>query len=210
MDWKEDRIKEGITKALEEKGKKKFEQSMEMIVNFRGMDFSKPENRLNLTVPLPKGKGKPNKVVVVGSEMITHEAKKQGAELTITADQIESFDKKELKKIAKDHLFLVDPKFIGIVAKNWSKILGPRGRNPIPIPSDVKKTIDATRNNVPVQTKGKYLPTVHAVVGTEKMNEADIMDNAKAIFDAITKKIATGNVKNIYFKLSMGKPHKVV
>jgi ribosomal protein L1 len=54
------------------------------------------------------------------------------------------------------------------------------------------------------------LPTVHAVVGTEKMNEADIMDNAKAIFDAITKKIATGNVKNIYFKLSMGKPHKVV
>jgi large subunit ribosomal protein L1 len=210
MDWKDDRIKEGITKALAEKGSRKFEQSMEMVFNFRGIDFSKPENRLNLTVALPRGRGKPNKVIVVGSEVITHEAKKQGAELTVTADQIESFDKKELKKIAKDHVFLVDPKFIGLVAKNWSKIIGPRGKNPIPIPSDVKKTIDATRNNVPVQTKGKYLPTVHAVIGTEKMSEDDMAENAKAIFDAITKKVLPGNIKNIYFKLSMGKPHKVV
>ena len=37
-----------------------------------------------------------------------------------------------------------------------------------------------------------------------------LIENAKAIFDAITKKISAGNVKNIYFKLSMGKPHKVV
>jgi large subunit ribosomal protein L1 len=210
MDWKDERIKNGIAKALEEKGKRKFEQSLEMIVNFRAIDFSKPENRLNINLALPKGKGKPNKVVVIGSELTVHEAKKAGAEATVSADQIESFSKKEVKKLAKDHLFLVEPKFIGMVAKNWAKILGPRGKNPIPIPGDVKKMIDGTRNNVQVQTKGKYLPTVQAPIGTEKMEIEDAMANARTIFDAVTKKIPTGNVRSVYFKLSMGKPQKVV
>jgi ribosomal protein L1 len=210
MDWKDAKVKEGILKALEDKGKRKFEQSLEMIVNFRAIDFSKPENRLNLNLTLPKGKGKPNKVVVIGSELTAHEAKKAGAEVTITADQIESFSKKEVKKLAKDHLFLVEPKFIGMVAKNWAKILGPRGKNPIPIPSDVKKTIDGTRNNVQAQTKGKYLPTVQVPIGTEKMEIDDAMANARTVFDAMTKKIPTGNVRSVYFKLSMGKPQKVI
>jgi ribosomal protein L1 len=210
MDWKDEKIKDGITKALEEKGKRKFEQSLEMIVNFRAIDFSKPENRLNINLALPKGKGKPNKVVVVGSEPTTHEAKKAGANFTVTADQIESFSKKEVKKLAKDHLFLVEPKFIGMVAKNWAKILGPRGKNPIPVVGDIKKFIDGTRNNVQVQTKGKYLPTVQAPIGTEKMGVEDAMANARTIFDAVTKKIPTGNVRSVYFKLSMGKPQKVV
>ena len=44
----------------------KFTQSVEVILNFRGIDFSKPENRLNLDVALPNGKGgKEPKVVVV-------------------------------------------------------------------------------------------------------------------------------------------------
>jgi large subunit ribosomal protein L1 len=210
MDWKDERIKAGISKAMEEKGKRKFEQSLEMIVNFRAIDFSKPENRLNINLTLPKGKGKPNKVVVIGSELTVHEAKKAGAEATITADQIESFSKKDVKKLAKDHLFLVEPKFIGMVAKNWAKILGPRGKNPIPIPGDVKKAIDGTRNNVQAQTKGKYLPTVQVPIGTEKMEIDDAMANARVIFDAMTKKIPTGNVRSVYFKLSMGKPHKVI
>ena len=41
-------VTEGITRALEAKGKRKFTQSMEVMVNFRNIDFTKAENRLNL------------------------------------------------------------------------------------------------------------------------------------------------------------------
>ncbi|MDD5171488.1 MAG: hypothetical protein PHF60_00435 [Candidatus ainarchaeum sp.] len=51
------KLADGIAKALEDKGKKKFKQSVELIINMRGIDFAKSENRLNLDIVLPKGKG---------------------------------------------------------------------------------------------------------------------------------------------------------
>ena len=61
------KLQDALTKALEGKGKRKFTQSVELIVNFRGIDFTKPENRLNLDIALPKGKGgKEPKIAVIG------------------------------------------------------------------------------------------------------------------------------------------------
>ena len=51
------KLSEALAKMLEDKGKRKFVQSAELIINMRGIDFSKSENRLNLDIVLPKGKG---------------------------------------------------------------------------------------------------------------------------------------------------------
>ena len=72
------KITESITKALEEKGKRKFTQSLEFIINFRGVDFAKAENRLNIDVLLPKGKGKEQKVVAFADGQMALEAKNAG------------------------------------------------------------------------------------------------------------------------------------
>ncbi len=42
----------------ENKGKRKFSQSVEVAVNFMGIDMAKQDNRLNLEIKLPNPKGK--------------------------------------------------------------------------------------------------------------------------------------------------------
>ena len=86
------KLLEAIKKALEEKGKRKFRQSMELIVNMRGIDFSKPENRLNLDIALPAGKGgKEPKIGIIAEQALADKARKSGADLIILPDQIESY-----------------------------------------------------------------------------------------------------------------------
>ncbi|MGC9005650.1 MAG: 50S ribosomal protein L1, partial [Candidatus Micrarchaeia archaeon] len=205
-------IKEAVEEMLKEKGKRKFKQSVELIINFKGIDFTKAENRLNLDIIMPKGMGgKENKVVVIGEETTTHNAKKLGADVVVKVNEIESFGKdvKNLKKMAKDHVFIAEPKAMGIVAKNLAKVLGPRGKIPSPLVGDLKQAIERARKTVKVQTKGKYLPTVQCFVGTEEMGAEELKENVMEVFERVKTKVPTGNIKSAFVKLTMGKPVKI-
>ena len=50
------------------RGNAKFNQSVELAINFTGIDMSKQDNRLNLEVKLPNGKGKQHKVIVFADD----------------------------------------------------------------------------------------------------------------------------------------------
>ncbi len=202
------KISDSITKVLEEKGKRKFKQSVEIIFNFRNVDFSKSENRLNLDIVLPKGKGaKAPKIAVVGDEATTNEAKKAGADLTILPAEIPGYSAKEkLEMLANDYSILAQPNQMAAIAKNLGQYLGPRGKLPRPLVGSVKDAIAKAKQSVRISSKGKYLPTVQAFVGTEDMPSADLADNAEAVYEAIKAKIPEGNIKSIYMKLTMGKP----
>src|ERR1035441_2797978 len=86
---------EDLTKFIaENKGKRKFKQSVELAINFKEIDFSKQENRLNLDVMLPHGKGKENKLAVFATDRnILESASKLG---------IEVIDGTKLESIAND------------------------------------------------------------------------------------------------------------
>ena len=210
MHIKTENIKEAVEKALKERKKRKFLESLELIINFRGIDFTKPENRINIDVILPNGKGKKaNKLVVVGSEALVSQAKKLGVEKPILTTEVPNISAKEVKRLSKEHFFLAEPKAIGIVAKHWGKILGPRGKIPKPLIGDIKKAIEQARKIVRIQTKGKYLPTIQAFFGEEEMDVAKLVENAEAIINEIKKKIPEGNIKSMYVKTTMGKPVRV-
>ncbi|MBU0586048.1 50S ribosomal protein L1 [Candidatus Micrarchaeota archaeon] len=202
---------EAVNKTLEDKGKRKFNQSVEFIINFRSVDFSKSENRLNLDIVLPKGKGvKAPKVAVVGEESVTNEAKKAGAELTILPAEIPSYNSKDkLSMLANQYVMLSQPNQMSAIAKNLGQYLGPRGKLPKPLIGDVKGAIERAKKSVRLVSKGKYLPTAQAFVGTEDMPAQDIADNAEAVYEAIKTKVAEGNIKSIYMKLTMGKPTRI-
>ena len=51
----------------ENKGKRKFKQSVELAINFKNIDFSKQDNRLNMEILLPNGKGKVRKIALLKS-----------------------------------------------------------------------------------------------------------------------------------------------
>ncbi|MFA5412712.1 MAG: 50S ribosomal protein L1 [Candidatus Micrarchaeia archaeon] len=207
------KLLDAISKALEDKGKKKFVQSVEFVMNFRGVDFTKPEQRLNLDIPLPNGKGgKEPSVVVIGDENFCAEAKRSGADGTILPTELPVLgaDLAKLKALTNKSVFLAQPNQMGNVAKSIGQYLGPRGKIPKPLIGNMKDSIERTKRSVRIISKGKYLPVAHVLVGSEQMEPAKILENIDAVFEAVTKKVGQPNVKDIYVKLTMGKPVKVV
>ncbi|MBN3036868.1 MAG: 50S ribosomal protein L1 [Candidatus Diapherotrites archaeon] len=204
------KLKEGIKKAKESTKKRKFKQTVELAINFKGIDFSKAQNRLNLEVSLPKGRGKENKVAVIANEELALKAK-NAADKVIRADEMEKLgkNKKEVKKIARDYdAFIAEVSLMAAVGKHLGQVLGPQGKMPKPIPpgADPAPIIKKLKGSVAIRTKGKNMPVVHAPIGTEEMNDDDLFANAQAIIKAVEDKLPQHdqNIKNVVIKTTMG------
>ncbi len=202
------KLAEAIGKALEEKGKKKFKQSVELIINMRGIDFAKSENRLNLDIVLPKGKGgKELKSAVFAEGSTADDAKRAGADLIITPDQIPSFaEAARLKDLSDNYFLLAQPNLMGTVAKSLGQALGKKGKLPRPMTGNIKELIERSKKSVRIVSKGKYLPVAQALIGTEGMSADELLENAETVYDAVKNKVNEGNIKSVYVKLTMGKP----
>ncbi len=197
----------------ENKGKRKFKQTVELAVNFKGIDFNKQDNRLNLEVMLPNGKGKVKKLLVFANDkVIMEDARKNGVEI-VEGNQIDAVagDAKRLNGLLQYEIF-AQPNLMPTIAKSMGQFLGPRNKMPRPllpgnsltaIASDVSK-------RVMIRSKGKYLPTVHAVVGTEDMDADKILNNVNEIMESIKKKVGANNIKSVYVKLTMSKPVRLM
>jgi len=204
-------ITDAITMALQDKGKRKFSQSMEIMLNFRGIDFAKAENRLNLDILLPKGKGKEQKVVVFADGQVAFEAKNAGANEVIDNAGIAKLaaDKKKVKELAKQSEFIAQPNMMVTVGKSMGQVLGAKGKLPRPIAGSVKDAVEQARRRVRMASKGKYLPVSQCVIGSESMSAEDIAENFESVYEKVKAKVTEPNIKSIYVKLSMGKPVKV-
>lgn len=203
-------IVQAIEKALEKKGSRKFKQTLEAAINFKGLDVSKPENRINLDINLPKGRGKQVPIMVFAEAQMALEAKKAGATVVDKAG-IESFknNKKEFKKIAATHEFLAAPQMMIEVGKNLGQVLGGRAKLPRPIVGSVEAAVKQAQSRVRVSTRGKYLPTVQCAIGSEDMPQAELVENFEAVYDKIKEKVGEASIGACYVKLTMGPAVKI-
>jgi large subunit ribosomal protein L1 len=205
------KLTDAVGKAFEGKGKRKFKQSVELIVNFRGVDFTKSENRLNIDISLPGGKGgKEPKIAVIAEEAIGAQAKTAGADLIIPPADLATWAGKEKQKEILEYSLLSQPNLMGQVAKNLGQFLGPRGKLPRPIIGNVRELIENAKKSVRIASKGKFLPVAQCFVGTEEMKPEQIADNINSVYEAIVAKVSEGNIKSVFVKLSMGKPVRVM
>ncbi len=210
MDTK--KLNNGLDIILQEKGTRKFTQSVEVIFNFRGVDFNKAENRVNLDVFLPKGMGgKEPKVAIIAEENIASEYKKAGAELIILPNEIPAYAAPDkLKMLVRDYVLLAQPNQMANVAKNLGKYLGPRGKMPRPLIDKGESAVKKAKSSVKLVSKGKYLPVLQAFVGTENMSPQDLKENIEAVYEAIKNKVTEPCIKSIYVKMTMSKATKVM
>ena len=206
------KLAEAINKALEDKGKKKFKQSAEIIINMRGIDFTKSENRLNLDVVLPKGKGgKELKSAIIAEAAMADQARRAGADLIIFPEQLPAYAAKEkVTDLADNYFLLSQPNLMGQVAKSLGQYLGKRGKLPKPIMGNLAELIQRSKNSVRIVSKGKCLPVAQALIGTEAMTPEDLVDNAETVYDAVKNKVSEGNIRSVYVKLTMGRPTRVM
>ena len=205
-------FEKAFTESLADKGKRKFTQRAELIINFKGIDFGKQENRLKVEVVLPKGTGKEMKIAVfTDGGQVALDAKNAGFDTISSAEITElASDKPKLKALMKSHGFLAEPKLMMTVGKHLGQVLGTRDKLPKPlVGSKMAALADRVRRTVKIRSKGKYLPVAQCAVGNENMGPGDLAENAYAVYDAIKGKVGDQYVKSIYVKLSMGKAVKV-
>lgn len=203
-----------FTKYIEEnKGKRKFKQSVELAINFKGVDFSKQDNRLNLEVILPNGKGKKRSILLFASEhTLAEAARKEGMEVIDgSALQGIASDQKKLISLL-DYDLIAQPNLMPVIAKALGQFLGPRNRMPRPVPpnTDLKRLGSMLGNTIFIRSKGRYLPTMHSVVGTEEMEPTKLYENINEVISGINKKVGANHIKSVYVKMTMSKPAKLM
>jgi len=201
-------MKAAVSKALEGKGSRKFTQTLDLGINFKGVDFSKQENRLNLDVMLPKGLGRTIKVAVFADGQMALDAKNAKADLVIAGSEIPALatNPQKLKELL-EYESLATPPLMAVVGKNLGQFLGTRGKLPKPIMGGtITDLIERAKRAVKVRSKGKFLPVVHVGVGTEAMPVDDLTDNVEAVIDKVKGKVGEHAIKSVYVKLTMGAP----
>jgi len=192
------------------KGKRKFTQSVDMALNFKDVDFKKPETRLNAEVTLPNPPRKSKVAVFAEGELALH-AKRAGADIVIGGSEIASYaSNKEKQAQLLECSILASPQLMAQVGKALGQLLSAKGRLPKPIMpnSNLPELVERTRSSLTLKSKGKYLPCAHCIVGREDMSVEQIVENAQAVLEAVMRKFSETQIATIYFKTTMGKAFK--
>jgi large subunit ribosomal protein L1 len=196
----------------ENKGSRKFTQSVELAINFTGIDMSKQVNRLNMDVKLPNGKGKAQKVMVFADDKtMVAKATSAGAQI-VSGTEMQSManDKVKLASLL-NYEMLAQPSLMPQIAKALGQFLGPRNKMPKPlIGQEVDKAVNDITKSIYIRSKGKYLPTVHCIVGNESMTVDMIAANIDEVLGAVVKKVGKPHIKSVFMKLTMSKPIKIM
>jgi large subunit ribosomal protein L1 len=201
-----------LKKLKESSPKKNFKQSIDLIINLKGLDLKKTEHQINMFITLHQGTGKPVSVCALVDREMESKAKEACNEV-IVSDQFEPFKNKSLvKKLATKHdFFIAQASIMPKIATIFGRYLGSRGKMPnpkigcvIPPNANVKQLCDNLKKILPVVTKNE--PTIKCKVGYEDTGEDIITDNILTIYNAVLQKLPNDkqNVKSVMLKLTMG------
>ncbi|MCX6804352.1 MAG: hypothetical protein NTY48_07360 [Candidatus Diapherotrites archaeon] len=214
---RKDQVVSALKRLEEIAPKRNFKQSVELMINFTGLDMKKPQNQVSVKValPYPTGKGS-GKVVVFAKSDEFIDALKPKVDKVITDKEIETLvkDKAKLAELMTyDAIFAEGPSMI-TVAKYLGQQLAPKGKMPklIPTIASFDETLAKARTQITVSNKkGKFMPVVHAVVGREGMKAEDMAANIDAVYEAVMAALPQKkqNIKNTYIKMTMSPPIKV-
>lgn len=204
-------LKKDLEKALAELRKekeRKFDQTIDLIINLQKFDVKK--NQMNLLINVPF-KVKDKKICAF------LESKNDNIE-TITGDQFKKYsDKKELKKLVKKFdFFVAQAKLMPKVATTFGRVLGPAGKMPSPqlgILMDINdKSINEVKKKINNSAKIRIKEAcIKLAVGKQSMKNEEIIENILAVYNAVLKALPRNkeNIKNIELKFTMTKPQKI-
>jgi large subunit ribosomal protein L1 len=214
MPLDEKTILDAVKEAKEKSGKKKFDQTVDLILNIVEIDMKAPEGKIQEVVELPHVTGKPNKVCIIASGELALKARKANAEKVIERADLEGLAgrKKELRKLADEYdVFISEAPLMPLVGRILGPVLGPRGKLPVPVPPTAEIASLMAKHRKTVVVRMRNQPIIQVSVGTESMNEKELSDNIQAVLRVLEGKLKRGlkNIKLAYVKTSMGAPVKI-
>jgi large subunit ribosomal protein L1 len=207
-----DSIKKAVLEAIKLGSGRRFKQSVELIVVFKGYDPKSPDIKFRDAVYLPKGLGKPPKILVIADGELLTKARELGIDV-LSKEEVQKLSKRESKKIARKYdWFLVKSDLMTVVGKVLGPSLGPRGKFPIPIQPSANLDAIIKQYSMSTRLRNKEQPWVGCRVGTEDMDPDDITENIMTVLEFIESKIKKPieSVCRVYIKTTMGEPVEVV
>ena len=205
---------ESVKEAKSKAEKRKFAQSIELIINLREIDMKKPESKIQESIELPHPVGKQNKVCVIASGELALKAKRAGADLVIERAELEALgnDKKRQKTLVNEYeYFISEAPLMPTVGRVLGAVLGPKGRMPTPVPPnvDIASAIEKQRKIVQIRLRSQ--PILQCRIGTEEMTDEQIAENIETVIRRLEGKLKRGlrNIRSIVIKTAMGPPIKL-
>jgi len=205
---------DAVKEAKEKSGQKKFNQTVDLILNIKEIDMKAPEGKIQEIVELPHITAKPNKICVVASGETAFKARKGNADNVIERADLDALagKKKDLRKIASDFdVFICEAPLMQLVGRTLGPVLGPRGKMPIPVPAnaDLVALIEKHRKTVVVRMRNQ--PLIQVSIGTANQTDEELVDNIQAVLRVLDGKLKRGlkNVAEAFIKTSMGSPVKI-
>ncbi len=202
---------------------RKFDESIDLIMNFKDINLKDPKQRIDKEIILPNNimtEDRPN-ICVIASDEILLEAKNLGLE-TMDKDgliKLNNEEKKYKKKFVKKYnFFVVEDKMMPNVARYLARFLGPIGKMPKPFPSgygiisnpnDLNVAIERYLKIIRIQLKKQL--SIQVKVGKKSMDKDKIFENMKAVVEYIADQMPHkyNNIKSMFLKTTMGPPIKI-
>jgi len=206
-----------LQKMRDSNKQRKFKQSVELAINFKGLDFKKAENRIDVAVSLPFSTGKSSsKICVFAKDKNFISMIKDKVAKVITEEEIPRLDKKEASRLAEEFDgFLAEGPVMLTVGKYLGQVLAPKGKMPRPIQPDVsalESALKGLKSGVRVTNKkGRFMPVVQVLIGKEDSKDEELAENALTVYQAVVAKLpeSEANVKSVFVKTTMGPAIKV-
>jgi len=174
----------------------KFDETVELSLNL-GIDPRHADQMVRGLTLLPNGTGKTVRVGVFARGPKADEATAAGADVVGAEDLAEKI---QAGTIEFDRC-VATPDMMGIVGR-LGKILGPRGLMPNPrlgtVTMDVKGAVTAAKGGQ-VEFRAEKAGIIHAGIGKVSFDDDKLLENARALADAVQKARPTG-AKGTYMK----------
>jgi len=203
----EQELKNALIELRKDKARK-FDQTVDLIVNLQKFDARKESVNFFINVP-----HKIKEKKICGFLTI----KGKGVD-TITEDEFRVYsDKKKLKNLEKRYdFFIAQAMLMPKVATTFGRVLGPSGKMPSPqlgiIPEADEKLISELKerinNSLKIRAKEA---SIKVGVGKQSMKDEDLIENITVVYNSLLKNLSKGidNIKNVEIKFTMTKPQKI-
>jgi large subunit ribosomal protein L1 len=197
-------FQEAIENAVEDSKERDFNESIDMIINFRGLDLSDPSNRISDEVKLPNKADDTIKIAVIGDSL-----NEDAADRKVSEDELEDmFDNpNDAKKLAEDFDFLIaEAPLMPKIGQQLGQVFGPRNMMPDPMPpgTDPTEEIEDLRNTVRINVKEQ--PLLQIKIGKKDYEADSVARNASTVYEFVTENLpdSDNNIKNVMIKTTMG------
>jgi large subunit ribosomal protein L1 len=180
---------EDAVKLVKNGAKAKFDETIEISMNL-GVDPRHADQMVRGVCALPHGSGRKLRVGVFAKGAKAEEAKKAGADVVGAEDLVEQVQ----KGVIDFDRAIATPDMMPLVGR-LGKVLGPRGLMPNPkvgtVTADIGPAVRAAKGGA-VEFRVEKAGLIHAGVGKASFSEKALVDNIRALADAVMKAKPSG------------------